>query len=169
VHVQGKRAYQLARAGEAFELTAREVVVHTLQLVSYEYPHLQVDVSCGSGMYIRSLARDIGHTLGVGGYCTKLIRTEVGPFSIDRSVPPERLNLSRDLLKPLTALPDMEHITADETQIQRLAHGNPIAMRQEVRCEETAIVNAAGDLLAIATVDREQKYLRPMKVFCSAD
>jgi len=87
VHVDGRRAYRLARAGElADRPPARRVVVHTIEMVSYDWPALALDVRCGKGVYIRSLARDLGERLGVGGMLTALRRTAVGPFTLDRAV-----------------------------------------------------------------------------------
>lgn len=80
--VNGRRAYDLARRGEAVDLPARKVTISQLRLVEYDYPRLTIDVSVSSGTYIRSLARDIGQTLGVGAYCSALRRTSVGEYDI---------------------------------------------------------------------------------------
>ncbi len=81
VKVGGRRAYDLARRGESVELAPRPVDVHGLELVRYEWPALVLDVRCGKGTYIRSLARDLGLALGTGGHCRTLRRTAVGPFT----------------------------------------------------------------------------------------
>ncbi|MCA9033991.1 MAG: tRNA pseudouridine(55) synthase TruB, partial [Planctomycetaceae bacterium] len=82
VHVNGRRAYDLARRGEAVELVAREVQIDSIEIIRYEWPQLTVKVSCGSGTYIRSIARDLGEALGCGGLMSRLVRTRVGRFSI---------------------------------------------------------------------------------------
>lgn len=82
IWVDGKRSYDLARAGKATELKLRPVEIHEMNLVEYAWPFLTIDVACGKGTYIRSLARDIGATLGVGGMLTALRRTEVAPFHV---------------------------------------------------------------------------------------
>lgn len=74
IHVEGKRAHELARKGEAVELPSRPVVVHTLKLVAFENPLLTLEIHCSKGTYVRSLARDIGDTLGTGGCVTELRR-----------------------------------------------------------------------------------------------
>jgi tRNA pseudouridine55 synthase len=79
--VQGRRAYALARAGEAPDLPARPVRIDSIDVVSYAWPRVDIDVRCGKGTYIRSLARDIGVALGTGGHCATLRRTAVGPFT----------------------------------------------------------------------------------------
>src|SRR5205807_6864958 len=65
-HVAGRRAYELARKGREFALPPRQVVVHAIQVLRYDYPHLNLEVRCGKGTYIRSLARDLGEELGCG-------------------------------------------------------------------------------------------------------
>ncbi len=89
--VDGRRAYELARKGEDPGLKARPVRIHAIDIVSYDYPLLQIDIRCGKGTYVRSLARDLGQALGVGGMLVGLRRTVVGEFSIERSVRPEDL------------------------------------------------------------------------------
>ncbi len=86
VHVGGRRAYAMAREGEKVELAARRVFVKTIRVVGFEWPRARVEVVCGKGVYIRSLARDIGRALGVGGMLTALRRTRVGEFGIERAV-----------------------------------------------------------------------------------
>ena len=87
----GKRAYDLARAGEAVELEPRTVQVYGIDLLDYTWPLVKLRIRCGRGTYIRSIARDVGAALGVGGYLTQLRRTRVGDFGIDSAVPLERL------------------------------------------------------------------------------
>lgn len=96
IWVNGKRSYKLARAAEmgnrpTFELPSRPVDVKAIEVLGYEWPKLRVDVRCGKGTYIRSLARDIGITLGVGGMLSELRRTAGGPFVIGEAVLPADL------------------------------------------------------------------------------
>jgi len=87
IKVDGERAYRRARAGDAPKLEARPVVIHAIELLQYEWPIATVDVRCGKGVYIRSLARDLGAALGVGGMLQSLRRTAVGEFTVDRATP----------------------------------------------------------------------------------
>lgn len=82
VKKSGIPAYKLARRGQAPELVARPAVVKELELIDYSWPTLTLRVVTGRGVYIRSLARDIGAALGVGGYISKLERTRVGDFHL---------------------------------------------------------------------------------------
>lgn len=91
VHVDGKRAYKLARKGESVELEARPVHVASIELLEYEWPIARVLVTCGKGMYVRSLARDLGKALGTGGHLAALRRTEVGEYTLDGAADAERL------------------------------------------------------------------------------
>ncbi len=94
--VGGKRAYELARAGADAGLKPRPIDIRGIELVSYDWPTAEIRVACGKGVYIRSLARDLGTALGVGGVLTALRRTRVGPFTDDASRTPD------DLPDPLT-------------------------------------------------------------------
>jgi tRNA pseudouridine55 synthase len=84
--VGGRRAYALARKGEAPELAPRPVTIHSITVTDYAWPLLSLDIHCGKGTYVRSIARELGQALGTGGHCTMIRRTAVGSFTIDRAV-----------------------------------------------------------------------------------
>lgn len=86
VKIKGKSAYKYAREGQVLELESREVEVKEIEILSYHWPVLSIRFVTGSGVYIRSLARDIGAKLGVGGYLSDLVRTRVGEFGIDAAL-----------------------------------------------------------------------------------
>lgn len=81
----GKKHYELARAGKAVPQKTREVTVHSLALLAYQWPQLTVRAKVSKGTYIRSLARDIGETLGTSGYLSDLRRENVGTFSVENA------------------------------------------------------------------------------------
>ena len=83
IKIAGMAAYKRARLGEELHLQPKSVYIHALEILDYTYPVLEIRVECGSGVYIRSLARDIGTTLGTGAYLIKLVRTRVGEFTIE--------------------------------------------------------------------------------------
>jgi tRNA pseudouridine55 synthase len=173
VHVEGRRAYKLARRGQAVDLPARTVTVHALDLVSYEYPRLRLDVRCGSGTYVRALARDLGAALGTGGYCGGLIRTAVGRFHVDQSVRPEDLDLARDLLSPLLAVEHLPHVTIPADLLPRLLHGNALTPPTPLPPEaagtaEAALLDEQGRLIALAEIRDAGRWLQPTKVFLTA-
>lgn len=82
IKINGQRAYKLARDGQKFEIPTRQVQVYSLELLEYAYPLVRIRTHVSSGTYIRSLAVDIGDTLGVGAYCSQLRRTAVGQWSV---------------------------------------------------------------------------------------
>ncbi|MEO5353683.1 MAG: tRNA pseudouridine(55) synthase TruB [Magnetococcus sp. XQGC-1] len=92
VHVGGERAYALARRGEEVVLPARSVVIHALHLEAYSDGLALVDVRCGKGTYMRSLARDLGRHLGSFAHLQRLLRTETLGFSLAESITLERLS-----------------------------------------------------------------------------
>ena len=90
VWIDGERAYKKARRGEQVAVKARPVVIDAIEIVSYDWPLLVIDVQCRKGTYIRSLARDIGERLGTGGMLAALCRTRVGAFGVEDAATPEQ-------------------------------------------------------------------------------
>ncbi len=86
IKIKGKAAYKMARKGEVVEMKPREVEIKDIEILNYEWPVLKIRVETGSGVYIRSLARDIGEELGIGGYLADLERTRVGEFTKEESL-----------------------------------------------------------------------------------
>jgi tRNA pseudouridine55 synthase len=94
---KGKKLYELARAGEDIDVPTRTINVTTFERTGQPQTknglmHFPVRIHCASGTYVRAMARDLGQTLGVGGYAEELRRTDIGPFSIDQSVTLEALS-----------------------------------------------------------------------------
>jgi tRNA pseudouridine55 synthase len=127
IKVDGRRAYDLARAGEDVELAAREVTVSRFDVMAErregDILDLDVVVDCSSGTYIRALARDLGAALGVGGHLTALRRTRVGSFDVVDAAALDDLDAARMMPAAAAAcavLPRLE-VTAD--QARDLRHG----------------------------------------------
>jgi tRNA pseudouridine55 synthase len=103
--VKGARAHELARGGEPVTLAARPVDVYAVTLLGHEWPHLDLEIDCGKGTYIRAIARDLGANLGCGALVQTLRRTRVGPFIAEQGtgidVPPE---VGRSKLLPASVL-----------------------------------------------------------------
>lgn len=89
VKLSGTPAHRRARRGQIVEIKPREVEIKEIKLLSYEYPIIKIKVITGPGVYIRSLARDIGRKLKTGGYLKSLIRTKVANFTLDKTIPLE--------------------------------------------------------------------------------
>lgn len=133
VKVDGERAYDLARAGEAMTLAARPLYVDRLDLVARpDADHVDLEMVCGKGGYVRSIARDLGQALGCLGHVAWLRREWSGPFQaaqgitldeIDRLAKTEALD---QWLKPLElGLADLPELHATAEGAVRLSHGNP--------------------------------------------
>jgi len=171
VHVDGQRAYKLARTGEQFDLPARTVQINEVNLVRYEYPDLEIEVACRAGTYIRALARDIGERLAAGGYCSRLTRTGVGNFTIDLAVDLSDLDPVRDLIPPIEALASMPRIAVDRTAAERIAMGQTVEVTANTAAggEETevAVTDSDGELLAIGILVTASSgnAVKPSKVF----
>ncbi len=91
IKVNGKRAYKLAREGKNVNLKPRKVLIKDIEILGYKYPDLVLKITCGKGVYIRSLARDIGEKLKTGGYIRQLKRTRIGEFKIEDALSLENL------------------------------------------------------------------------------
>jgi tRNA pseudouridine55 synthase len=146
-------------------LPSRPVVIHAIDVLRWDWPILELDIRCGSGTYIRALARDIGSALQVGGYCQALTRTAVGVFELTRAVAPDALDPARDLLPPTLALGDMPCVVMDESRRTRLRNGNLIDLPEPAVGDEIALLDSQGHLLALAQPHAGGRKLQPTKVF----
>ena len=171
LHHEGQRLYELARAGQMVDIPARPVQVYQLDIVSMTIPDLTLDIECGKGTYIRSLARDFGAALGCGAHLAGLRRTAVGQFSIAQAVPlADLVNAAETavrgdlplLLPPETAVRDWPLAALDEQQRAYVRNGRAV---QLTLAGERARANATdGTLLAL--LEREDgDFWKPIKVF----
>ncbi|HZS64602.1 MAG TPA: tRNA pseudouridine(55) synthase TruB [Xanthobacteraceae bacterium] len=178
IKIDGERAYDLAREGEAVELAEREVEIHRLSLISIPDPdHAVLAAECGKGTYVRAIARDMGRALGCRGHVAELRRTVVGPFGDAQMISLERLealchraavgegNLA-DLLLPVeTALDDIPALAVSRADAARLQRGQAVLLRGRDApiFRGTVHVTASGQLIALAEVDRGE--IVPKRVF----
>lgn len=143
-HVDGKRAYERARRGEAVALPAVAVTVHQWAWQGATVDTLQVRITCGGGTYIRALARDLGRALGSAAHCATLRRVASGPATIAEAVALEHLAPGAvvdglvPLRSPLDSLGDVAHQPLDEAQLADLRHGRPV--RATVDGERAALL-----------------------------
>lgn len=94
IKVNGQTAYKAARRGKEIKLEPREVTIKKIEVLNYEYPVIKLKIICGKGVYIRSIAKDLGKKLGTGAYLKSLVRTRVGEFKIEDAVRLEDLRSS---------------------------------------------------------------------------
>jgi len=151
--IGGRPAYKLARQGKPVELALRPIEIFSIDVASYEYPELVLDVRCGSGAYIRSLGRDLAAALGTAAVMSALIRTAVGGFQIEQSVDPRALtpeNLPDYLLPPLRAVEYLPRVELSADQTTRIRNGQLIPRGEELLPgDEVAAVDPDGRLIGI--------------------
>jgi tRNA pseudouridine55 synthase len=166
--VAGQRAYDLARQGEEVSLRPRLVQVYAIDLLRYDYPEIEVEVRCGKGTYIRSLARDAGRALGCGAHVRQLRRTRVGPFTAEAA-----LSLGADsetarsrLLPAGLALAELPRLVVGAAEARRLRTGQSIALPPALAGQEgeVGVFDEAGAVVAVAQVEAPRRELRPVKV-----
>lgn len=179
VKVQGQPAHRLARKGTAVELRPRPARIDRIDLLGFQPPDIEIEVECGKGTYIRSLAHDLGQALGCGAHLAALERTRVGPFPVDSAVSLEELQRTfesgdwRDLVLPmdcgLTHLPAITLHIEDEKDIR---HGQAVSIDEDrlvgIAVEDGRVYRAYsedGGLVALVTYDGAVGVWRARKVF----
>lgn len=179
VHVGGKKLYELARQGKTADLPVREAIIYELTCSGIlrqdaTHPVLTVDVKCGSGTYIRSLARDIGEALGCGAYMSGLVRTEHGLFSVKDSVDLEALQQSdqpqASLQDPLSYLGLPMLALTNELDAQKLWNGMkvspaPDAAGVAVKLKPNALYLVTWQGKPLGVVQAVSQMLKPVKIF----
>ena len=152
IKVDGKRAYDLVRAGEQVELKAREVKIYSFEVLSVSkqegFIDLTVLVECSSGTYIRALARDLGAALGVGGHITALRRTKVGHFDVAEANSIEELDELRLTELAEAAKQLFPVIELADSEVTDLIHGKRISGKAE-HVGLAAGLSMTGKLVAV--------------------
>ncbi|MBC1263296.1 tRNA pseudouridine(55) synthase TruB [Synechococcus sp. BSA11S] len=159
VHVQGERAYARARRGELSDLKEREVTIERLELLGWDAGQglLELEVRCGAGTYIRSLARDLGDALGCGGALAKLRRTEALGFDLSAAVSLEDLEAEPPPppLAPLRALGQYPTLMLEPAELVGWRCGRRLAGPPDLHEGQVVVVlkpdgNLAGMARAVA-------------------
>ena len=171
VKVDGERAYDLARDGVEMELAARPLWVEALELVARpDADHVELEMTCGKGGYVRSIARDLGQALGCLGHVEWLRRVWSGPFDADKGASLERIDeLARSpeidaLLLPLElGLADLPQVEATPEGAARLRNGNPGMVLASLDYGDEAWASYQGRPLAVGQYRSGE--LHPSRVF----
>jgi len=160
--VQGRRAYNLARRGEDISLAPRQVRIDRIDVCGIAWPNLELEVHCGKGTYIRSIARDLGEALGVGGYVAELRRLRIGSFKVEDAVTLDTdATTAQTRLQPMiSAVCELKTVRVSADEIRRLRTGMAIAMAGE---GEVAAIDETGRLIAVGEFIGEK--FQPSKVF----
>jgi tRNA pseudouridine55 synthase len=174
---RGRKLYELARAGITVDRKSRPVKIHRLDITDFQPPLITAEVECSKGTYIRSLAHDLGQSLGCGAILKSLTRLRYGPFDIKDAVSISRLEEAfgsgywEHFLHPmdcvLTAWPA---VVVDEATEQLIRNGLPVALSLESsddrRCRT---YTADGDFLGVLRFEPQKGHWHPEKVFQSRD
>lgn len=170
--IDGKRAYDLARAGKEVTLKPRKLMIHALELKGFDGEKARFSVTCSKGTYVRSLARDIAVAVGSLGYVSALRRTKSGPFGLEQAISLENLensaisapSLAR-LLPPEIVLDDILVLSIGESEALKIRQGKPLEIPPGQALAEGTLLQliTQGQLLAVAKV--EEGLIRSQRVF----
>ncbi len=181
---QGIPLYRYARAGETVQRQPRRVVIHRLELLGYAPPIATVEVECGRGAYIRTLAHDLGRALGCGAHLDSLLRTRLGTFSLAAAANPDALRQAfrsgtwQDLLLPIdSVLLDWPAAIIGEASERLTRLGRPLTLpstaaarrmnlRRGMPCRAYSL---GGFLVAILRYEGGHALWRPEKVFAAPE
>jgi tRNA pseudouridine55 synthase len=174
IKVGGERAYHRARRGEEVALKARPATIYRIDLLRFRPPDAEIEVECGRGTYIRSLAHDIGERLGCGAHLASLRRTRIGPFSVDAAADEQALATAfddgawRELMQPMDCgLMALPAITLDIEDEKDLRHGQAVELETVTPAADVEARGYAedGSLVGIISYDAAAAMWRPRKIF----
>jgi len=189
VKYQGKPLYQLARAGIKVERKSRPTEIHNLQLIDWQPPIFTIEVVCGKGTYIRSLAHDLGQSLGCGANLKSLVRRRCGPFDIKNAISLPQLEDAfhygywHYFVYPIdTMLSHWSAMVVSNTTRTAIRNGCPLSSENRIReagyLEQHPLVSTPGEnrcrvyafdgcFLGVLRFNPERGQWQPEKVFCS--
>ena len=150
VKVEGKRMHREARKGRPMEAKPRDVTVHELSLVRYEWPEAELHLRCSSGTYARAIARDLGQALGVGGYMSRLVRSSVGRLGLDQAIKPEDVSAD-DVIGIEAALADFPRLNVPLDQRHLLMRGQTLRAPPGFPTDEPCFAWVDGKVVAAIT------------------
>ncbi len=178
--VDGKKLYELARAGKEVERAARRVVIENIVIEKIELPRITMRVSCSKGTYIRTLCHDIGEKLGCGGAMESLKRTRVGQFVIEDAITLSQLEALRDeerVGENVTTVDaffgDLPAVHVKEEFTLLIENGNPIGRQQMMEPEHCKagnrirVYDSKGKFYGIYGYDEQRRRMKPWKMFLS--
>ena len=171
IHIDGKRAYERARAGEEVVMPIRHVHIEHLELITMLSPRTaRLQVRCGTGTYVRSLGRDLAKALGSAGYLSSLQRTRVGPFllsgaiSLDNALKSEAISDISTCIKSIrSVLDDIPAVPVSMSDVDKIRKGQPIqAIATADHHDHYLLVNGQ---IEIAIAIMQGNYFHPIRVF----
>ena len=175
---EGKPLYKLARSGIEIERKSRPARIDSLEIIEWQPPVVTLDIVCGKGTYIRSLANDLGEALGCGANMKSLIRLRVGPFCVDEALTLPQLEEAfqqgcgeKYLYPPDYVLMNFTAVVVNQDQQTSLIHGAPVTLEpshsfstitQDTRCR---VYTDDGRFLGMIKYDAESNQWLPEKIF----
>lgn len=178
IKLDGQPLYRRARRGEMIQVPARAVTIYAIDLLDYCFPDVIIRLNCSSGTYVRSVARDLGVTLGTGAYLHHLLRTRVGDFELRYSWSLAELEQSLSIetwasfgLNPASPFLDWLAVIADPVQERSWYDGRPITnspAAQSSAATHASVYDAHGDWMGLAERDPEGRGWHPKLVVAGA-
>ena len=176
IRIDGKRAHDMARKGQNVEMKAREVTIHKLELVAFEFPVVTLDVSCSKGTYIRSLARDIGKKMLMGGCVTSLRRLSTGGWPEEMMVSMQMLSEQKEtcLVSLGQWLRDFDRVDLQSDEAKRFLQGQRIQLRStkaDAQAEDETVAVFVDDTVigtAILKAGLRHMVLHPARILPTA-
>jgi tRNA pseudouridine55 synthase len=173
----GTPLYKMARAGMAVPTRKRHVRIDRIELTDWQPPVFTLEIDCGKGTYIRSIAHDLGQVLGCGAYLKDLVRLRVGVFGISDALTLEELEQAfrtgywQELLYPLdSVLTDLPAVVTSQENEKAICSGKTVALDGIPAVAELArAYNQCGNLVAVLKRDSATGLWHPEKVFGSLD
>ena len=159
--INGKRAYDLARANKSFELKETDVYINNIELLEYDYPYFKIKVSVSKGTYIRSIIRDIGEITGNLAYTEKLIRVSIGSYNINDACSIEDIN-SYKILSFFDMFKNFDKINiSNPNDINQILCGNTkIIEKIHIKNKYLVLADNKNNLLAVIekSIEKNNKY-----------
>jgi tRNA pseudouridine55 synthase len=176
IKYKGTPLYKLARSGIEVERKSRPARIDKLEIIDWQPPFFSLEVVCGKGTYIRSLAQDIGEQLGCGAVMKNLVRTRVGPFTLEEAITPEQLAemmgkgyAERYLYPPDYALQSFDALVVNHEQQCSLIHGMPVSLESNSPGIKPAgfcrVYNSDGVFVGMVKYDTANLRWQPHKIF----
>ena len=167
VKIRGKKLYELARAGQTLARPERRVTIYSIDINSWNAPVLELEIQCGTGTYIRSLANDLGETLEVGAYLSGLTRIASGAFHLDQSITLDVVMDNEDwakhIVSPFDALADKACTTLAGAEIERVQQGKFIKRPSGNQAATVFAFDSNQQLVAV--LEQREEFWKPHKVF----
>ncbi|MBI2166279.1 MAG: tRNA pseudouridine(55) synthase TruB [Chloroflexi bacterium] len=176
---EGRRLYELARAGLEVPREPRKVQVLRLEMTEWAPPQVTLEVECGRGLYLRSLAHDLGQAIGCGGHLARLVRLRNGPFSIEKTISENELeeavaaNRWKELVHNLdSVLTHLKAAIVGPATVREVRQGRQVALGYRTYLpthgERCRVYDLQGHLVAVSRFDRFTGFWHPDIVFSPA-